>query len=166
MKLAKKPSLFLYLSIPFLCAGGFWLGIRTVSTFSSQKCEVGIPPSEALNQDALRAIARRGFVFEHDIEQGRLKNAEFKSLSQTLETNLRNVLIGHPVKRELFHVTLQRSIVIPGGTPEQVETYRRLMVESERAISPSEKQAIEEKKQRVLAGARVAPIVQTSSCGL
>lgn len=166
MKLTRKQLLFFYLFIPLLCVGGFWLGIRTVSYFSSQKSEVGTPPSENLNHDALRAVARRGFVFEHDMEQGNLKNAEFKRLAQTLETNLRHVLAHRHVKREVFYVRLQRSIVIPGGTPHQVKTYRRLMVESERAISKSKRQAIEEEKKRILNGAKVAPIVQTSSSPL
>lgn len=166
MKLTRTHLLFFFLFIPLLCVGGFWLGIRTVSYFSSQNREVSTPPSENLNQDALRAVARRGFVFEHDMAQGNLRNAASKRLAQTVETNLRNVLAHHHVKREMFYVTLQRSIVIPGGTPEQVENYRRLMVESELAISTSEKQAIEEEKKRVLDGAKVAPIAQTSSSSL
>lgn len=162
MKLPRKQPLF-SLFIPFLCIGGFWLGIRTVSYFFSQKREVGDPLSEAPNHAALRAVAQRGFVFEYDIEQGTLKNAESTRLTQTPETNLRNVLASHRVRREMFYVTLRRSIVIPGGTPEQVENYRRLIVESELAISTAAKQAVEEEKKRVLDGAKVAPIIQTSS---
>ena len=163
MKLTRKQLLFFSLFIPLLCIGGSWLGLHTVSYFSSRKHEVGTPPSENLNHDALRAVARRGFVFEHDMEQGNLKNAESKRLIQTIQANLRNVLAHHDLKREMFYVTLQRSIMIPGGTPEQVENYRRLIVESELAISTSEKQAIEEEKKRVLDGAKVAPIVQSNS---
>lgn len=163
MKLPRNQLLFLFLFIPLLCAGGFWLGLQTMSYFSSKKREVGTPPSENLNHAALRAVAQRGFVFEYDIDQGNLKNAESKKLSQPVETNLRNVLAHHHLKRETFYVTLQRLIVIPGGTPEQVENYRRLIVESELTLSTSEKQAIEENKKRVLDGAKVAPIVQTSS---
>lgn len=163
MKLTRKQLLFFSLFIPFLCIGSSWLGLRTVSYFSSRKHEVSTPLSENLNHDALRAVARRGFVFEHDMEQGNLENTASKRLIQTIQTNLRSVLAHHNLKREMFYVTLQRSIVIPGGTPEQVENYRRLIVESELAISTSEKQAIEEEKKRVLDGAKVAPIVQSNS---
>ena len=163
MKLSKNQPLFSFLFILLLCADGFWLGIQTMSYFSFKKREVSTPPSENLNHAALRAIAQRGFVFEYDIEQGNLKNAESTRLTQTLETNLRNVLAYHRVRREMFYVTLQRLVVIPGGTPEQVENYRRLIVESDLTLSTSKKQAIEENKKRILDGAKVAPVVQTSS---
>ena len=166
MKLTRARLLFFSFFILLLCVGGFWFGSRTGSYFSSQDREVDAPPSENLNHDALRAVARRGFVFEYDMEQGTLENAESKRCTQTVETNLNRVLVHHPVKREMFYVTLQRSIVIPGGTPEQVENYRRLIVESELATSISEKQAIEKDKKRILAGAKVAPIVQASSSPL
>ena len=134
-----------------------------VSYFSPQNREVDTLSAENLNHEALQAVARRGFVFEHDIERGTLKNAESKRCDQTVKTNLSNVLTHHRVKRKMFYVTLQRLIVIPGGTPEQIETYRRLMVESRLAISASKKQTIEDEKKRVLAGAKVAPIVEASS---
>ena len=163
MKIAKKQLLFFSFLIPFLCVAGFWLGIWTVSNFSFQKREVDAPSPENQNHDALQAIARRGFVFEHDMHQGNLGEAEFKRLAQTVKVNLSSVLAHHHVKREMFYVTLHRSVVIPGGTPEQIETYRRLIVESELALSTSEKQAIEKEKKRVIGGAKVAPIVETSS---
>ena len=163
MKLARARFLFFFLFIPLLCVGGFWFGSRTMSYFSSENREVDTLPSENLNHDALRAVAQRGFAFEHDMDQGTLKDAESNRCAQTVETNLSNVLAHHRVKREMFYVTLQRSIVISGGTPEQVESYRRLMVESGLAISASKKQAIEDEKKRVLAGAKVAPIVEASS---
>ena len=159
MKLPRKQLLFLSL----LCAGGFWLGIQTISYFSFKKREVGTPPSENLNHATLRAVAQRGFVFEYDIDQGNLKNAESKQLPQTVETNLRNVLVHHHLKREMFYVTLQRLIVMPGRTPEQIENYHRLIVESELALSISKKQAIEKNKKQILDGAKVAPIIQMSS---
>lgn len=166
MKLTSARLLFFCLFILILCAGGFWLGTQTMSYFSFKKREVGTPPSDPLNHAALRAVAQRGFVFEYDIDQGNLKNAESKKLPQTFETNLSKVLAHHHLKREMFYVTLQRLIVIPGGTPEQVENYRRLIVESELALSTSEKQVIEEEKKEVLDGAKVAPVVQTSSSAL
>lgn len=165
MKLNRTQLPFLFL--PLLCVVAFWLGIRAVSHFSAKARQAEIhPPAENPNRAALRAVARRGFVFEHDIEKGKLKEPEFKTDSQNLETNLKAVLVHHPVKRQKFHVTLQRSIVMPGGTPEQVKTYRQLMIAGELATSIAQKQAIEQEKKRVLNGAKVAPTLQTSSSSL
>lgn len=162
MKLNRTQLIFLF--IPLLCVVAFWLGIRVVSHFSVKGRPAEIPPpAENPNRSALRAVAQRGFVFEHDIEKGNLKESKFKMYSQKLETNLKAVLVHHPVKRQKFHVMLQRLIVMPGGTPEQVETYRQLMIAGELATSIAQQRAIEQQKKCVLNGAKVASTVQSSS---
>ena len=164
MKLTRARLLFFFFPLILLLnVVAFWLGTRTVSHFSAKSRPTGSPPPENPNRAALRAVARRGFVFEHDMEKGNLKEVESKTRSQNFETNLKNVLVHHPVKRQKFYVRLQRSIVIPGGTPKQVETYRQLMIAGELATSITQQQAIEKEKKQVLNGAKVAPTVQTSS---
>lgn len=149
-----------------LSAVSFWLGTLTVSHFSTRNRRITSLPLENPNRDALQAVVRRGFVFERDIETGNLQETESKGYSRNFETNLKKVLVHHSLKRQQFHVTLRRSIVMPGGTSDQIRTYRQLLVAGELATSTTQKQAIEKEKKHVLKGGKVAPIVQASSSAL
>lgn len=155
--------LFCFLFIALSCGVAFWLGTQTVSLFSGKSSQIETLPSENPNRSALRAVARRGFVFERDMEKGSLKQAVSQTLLRHFERNLKSVLVHHQTERQKFHVTLRCSIAIPGGTPEQIGNYRRLMIAGELATTLAQKQAIEKEKKRVLNGAKVAPTIHTSS---
>ena len=163
---SKAISISLFFPTLLLSAVTFWLGTRAGLRFLIKRNQTESPPSENPNRVALRAVARRGFAFEHDIERGNLREVESKKHSQNLKTNLKAVLVHHPIKRQKFRVTLQRTIVMPNGTPEQIEIYRQLIIAGELATSTVQKQAIEKEKKRVLSGMKVAPTIQTNSSSL
>lgn len=122
--------LFCFLFIALLCGVAFWLGTQTVSLFSGKSSQIETLPPENPNRSALRVVARRGFVFERDMEKGSLKKTVSQTLLLHFEKNLKSVLTHHQTERQKFHVTLRRSIVIPGGTPEQIGNYRKLRIKA------------------------------------
>ena len=150
-----KIRLFFLFFLLLLCTICFWVGNRSVFFFFK-------PPSDPTT-GVLQAIARRGFLFEHDMEAGNLSQATFKACTQHIFSNLRACLAYHKVDRQAFHVSLQRHIFIEGGTHEQVAAYHELMTESMKATSEEQKYAIEEKKKQLLSGAFVKTTVQTFS---
>ena len=62
-------------------------------------------------------------------EENQEKN-QHGSILRHFERNLKSVLTHHQTERQKFQVTLRRSIVMPGGTPEQIGNYRKLRIKA------------------------------------
>ena len=160
-----KPKFrFIYLFLIFsLCSVAFWIGTQVVPIFLTKVLQTKTSAPENPNHSALLAIARRGFVFEYDMKKSDLRQKKLETSQRNFETNLKMVLAYHHVERQMFNVTMQCSIAIPGGTSEQIEAYHQLIIEGELATSTLQRQTIEKKKKELLNGAKVAPIIQTNS---
>jgi len=133
---------------------GKWAAMRLF------KSDPAIESCQKSMQAGSGAISARAFAFDYDIATGNLDSIEFHIHKESVEHSLKAVLSQYRMTpKQKSSVLLKRYETIKGGTLNQINMYRRFLLELDLATTHGQKAVISKKIDKILGKAETDCIV-------